>query len=212
MCIAILTLAGKALSAAVFDQCFRNNSHGTGFAYIHPDTKEVVIDRGWMEKEAARKRYFQIAEQYGKDYPVLIHFRAATVGGKGAENCHPFPVKGGAMIHNGTFWYDQSATKSDSRMLAEIMHNELHVANLREHKEQFQQAFGYNRVAFLYKGGEYAIISEEFNGKNGQFGQWNDGIWYSNGGWATGYGDYCGDDEEVLERFNLDNALWGRRK
>lgn len=212
MCIAILTLPGKAITAKVFDQCFRNNSNGVGFAYIHPKTKDVTIDRGYMTAESARKQYFRLVEEYGKDYPMLIHFRAATVGGKGADNCHPFPVKGGAMIHNGTFWHDKDARKSDSRMLAEAMHDQLHVANLKANKEQFQEAFGYNRVAFLFKGGEYVIISEEWNGRAGQFGQWNDGIWYSNGGWDRGYGDYCGDDEDIRELANLDSALWGRKK
>lgn len=211
MCIAILTLPGKAITAKTFERCFQNNRNGVGFAYIDPASKEVKIDRGWMSAEPARKRYFQIVEQFGKDFPVLIHFRAATVGGSGADNCHPFPVKGGAMIHNGTFWHDSKAAKSDTRMLAEIMHNELHVANLKEHKDQFQKAFGYNRVAFLFKGGEYVIISEDYKLNAGQFGQWADGIWYSNGAWAGAYNGYYGDDEDTRELAALDHALWGHK-
>lgn len=211
MCIAILTKPGKAITAEVFDRCFRNNRNGVGFAYIDPVTKDVKIDRGWMSGEAARKQYFKLVESYGKDFPMLIHFRAATVGGSGSDNCHPFPVKGGAMIHNGTFWYDAKAQKSDSRMLAEVMFNELHVANLKENKKQFDQAFGYNRVVFLYKGGEYVIISEDYSGTTGQYGQWADGIWYSNGGWKGGYNDYYGDDEDTRELAAIDNALWGHK-
>lgn len=204
MCIAILTTPGKSLTAQVFDRCWNNNGHGVGFAYIDPNTKAVVIDKGWMVLEGARKRYFEISQRYGKDFPVLIHFRAATVGEKNTNNCHPFKVKDGAMIHNGTFWRDSTAVKSDSAMLAEVMHNQLTYENLKKHKEQFQEAFGYNRVVFLFKDGNFHIVSEHYNNIRGQFGQWKDGIWYSNGGWNGGYNAYYGDDEALRLRLQME--------
>lgn len=211
MCIAILTLPEKRISQAVFDRCFDNNPHGIGFAFVDQFSGEVQIDKGWFGKINAYKRYESIAEKHGKTNPMMIHFRLATVGPVIGENCHPFAVKGGAMIHNGTFWHEsgRSVKKSDSRMLAERMHNELHYANLTQNKEHFQKVFGYNRVAFLFKGGKYVIFSEDYEGNRGRFGQWNDGIWYSNGGWKGGYSDYCGEDESIREVAELDDAMWG---
>lgn len=208
MCIAILTLPGKAVKAETFDRCWANNGHGVGFAYINPANNEVIIDKGWMERDAAKRRYYEISTKYGDKNPVLLHFRAATVGEKGAANCHPFKVKGGAMIHNGTFWRDNSAVKSDSAMLAEVMHNQLTEENLKANKDQFQEAFGYNRVAFLFNGGGFHIVSEHYNNSRQQFGQWADGIWYSNGGWYGGYGTYYGDDAALRLRCAVDEASY----
>ncbi len=195
MCIAVLTTPGRSLSKNIFTRCFQNNRDGVGFAWIDPYSKQVNIDKGWLHLPGALNKYENLVKQKGVlDNPMLIHFRAATVGRIDQDNCHPFKVKGGAMIHNGTFWRDTLSTKSDSRQLAEIMHNQLHFANLNKNKEQFQEAFGYNRVAFLFNEGKYIIFSEEYEGKSGKFGQWHDGIWYSNGGWKGQYGGYYGDD------------------
>jgi len=210
MCIAIVTTAGKTISDEVFQRCWRNNRDGFGMAWVNAKDGKVLIDKGWMAPEAALRKYRKIAEdEKNADRFMLLHFRAATVGKVTQDNCHPFPVKGGAMIHNGTFFHDANATKSDSQLLAETMHNELHVANVQGHKEQLQKAFGYNRVAFLFNDNKIAIFSEEYNGRGGQFGQWADGVWYSNGGWAGQYNGYYGDDMQkrqgALQRDILDD-------
>lgn len=227
MCIAILTLPGTVLSDVVFKECYNNNPHGVGFAHIDPLTKKVRIDKGFFHPQTALERYHRLIDTVGgRDFPMLIHFRAATVGQKGYDNCHPFAVKGGAMVHNGTFFRDPKAMKSDSKQVAEVMHNELTYENLSTHKEHFQEAFGYNRVAFLYDEGKYVIISEHFHeGKDrGRLGQWKDGIWYSNGGYAGDYGGYYGDDEKLRKAYaksdaedeaalaELDRQIWDGRQ
>lgn len=195
MCIAILTKPGKVLSSEVFKRCWQNNRNGFGIAYVNGIDGGVEIDKGWMNLEAALRQYHRRAEDMKcADRTMLLHFRAATVGGINEENCHPFKVKGGAMIHNGTFWHDHLSIKSDSRILAEMMHNELHYANLTGNKEKFDKAFGYNRVAFLFKEGKHVLFSEKYSGHTGQFGQWKDDIWYSNGGWKGAYNGNYGDD------------------
>lgn len=220
MCIAILTLPGKSISRPTFDRCWDNNSHGFGMAVINPETKKVEIHKGFLDKNLALSAYNRAVQRSG-EYPMALHFRAATVGGVNKDNCHPFAVKGGAMVHNGTFWYDNAAKKSDSRMLAEIMHNQLTHANLTKFKTNYDKAFGYNRVIFLFDEGKYVIFSEEYNGQMGKFGQWADGIWYSNGGWFGTYnGDYSDkaqagplnkfdDDDEMAA---LDNWWNGRNR
>lgn len=194
MCIGILTSPGKIVSEEVFDRCWKNNPDGFGIAWINVNSGTVEIDKGWMAKSGAKNRYYRVADEAkNADRYMLLHFRAATVGRVEGSNCHPFKVKGGAMIHNGTFWRDSRALKSDSQMLAEMMFNELHYGNLSTNKEQFQEAFGYNRVAFLFKDNKPVIFSEEYDANSGKFGQWRDGIWYSNGGWHGAYGSFYGD-------------------
>lgn len=227
MCIAILQLPGNVVTDKTFDRCFNSNRHGCGFAYIDPTSKKVKIEKGFFDLRAARERYHKLIDGFGgRDFPMLIHFRAATVGQHGYDNCHPFAVKGGAMIHNGTFFRDHNAIKSDSKQVAEVMHNELTYDNLTKHKEHFQEAFGYNRVAFLFDEGKYVIISENYHeGKNyGRLGQWCDGIWYSNGGYAGDYGGYYGDNENLRkvhaiseaedeeEMARLDRQIWSVHK
>lgn len=209
MCIAILVTPGKWITDKVFTRCFKSNPHGCGFAYIDPTTKKVKIEKGFFSLGPALEKYHKLVDTFGgTDYPMLIHFRAATVGQQGYDNCHPFAVKNGAMIHNGTFFRDNSALKSDSRQVAEIMYNELTYETLTEHKEHFKEAFGYNRVAFLFDEGKYVIISENYHeGKNmGRLGQWCDGIWYSNGGYAGDYGGYYGDNENLRKTNGISDA------
>lgn len=196
MCIAIVSSPGNIISDEVFDRCWRNNGDGFGMAWINKITGEVEVDKGWMVKDGAKAKYKEVADAMkNADRYMLLHFRAATVGTVDPSNCHPFKVKGGVMIHNGTFWRDGKAKKSDSQLLAEILHNELHYANLSGNKDKYQEAFGYNRVAFLFKDNKHIIFSEEYNGAEGQYGQWNNGIWYSNGGWRGLYGGNYGDGQ-----------------
>lgn len=200
MCIAILTGPGRVVSEDTFRRCWENNSHGFGMAYNNPyHGKKVDTDKGYMNVEAALKAYQRMAEYAGKDNPMLLHFRAATVGTVNAANCHPFKVRGGAMIHNGTFFRDARMDKSDSRHVAETMHNELTYENLTANKKAFDDAFGYNRVAFLYAKGKYVIFSEDYEKMAGKYGQWHDGIWYSNGGWRGDYGEYYGNGVKPVD-------------
>lgn len=206
MCIGILTSPGKIVSEEVFDRCWKNNADGVGFAWINANTGGVEIDKGWMTKAGAKNRYYRVADaSKNADRYMLLHFRAATVGRVEGSNCHPFKVKGGAMIHNGTFWRDNRALKSDSQMLAEMLFNELHYANLSTNKQQFQEAFGYNRVVFLFKDNKPIIFSEDYDANSGKFGQWRDGIWYSNGGWHGAYGGYYGDGKDLTAENTWDD-------
>ena len=214
MCIAILTTADKAISADVFRRCFSNNKDGVGFAWVNKITGDVEIDKGWMVVDSALKKYHMLLDAGANKHPMLIHFRAATVGRVGGDNCHPFKVKGGAMIHNGTFWYDATSDKADSRLLAEMLHNQLHHANVKTMRSHLEEAFGYNRVAFLYKGGEFEVFGNEYEAATGRFGQWKDGVWYSNGGWKKDYGGYYGDDavEEPSTKLAVVDTGWYDKK
>lgn len=197
MCIAIAITPGARVSKEVFERCWKYNKDGFGMAYMSSQGN-VVISKAYMDREAAWAGYNRVAgAEPHCNHPMLLHFRAATVGSVGALNCHPFAVEDGAMIHNGTFYRDASA-RSDSSTVAGVLYNKLTYDNLQKNFDKIEEAFGYNRVCFLHKGGKLTIINETYDGKTGRYGQWNDGVWYSNGGWGGGYNEHCGNGNKSI--------------
>lgn len=201
MCIAIVAMPGKRITKEVFDLCWRMNKDGFGIAYIDPKSGEVCISKAYMAAEHAWRAYDRLAssEEHSK-FPMLIHFRATTVGRTDALNCHPFRVSGGAMIHNGTF-FRMPGDISDSRYVADKLEKLLTLENIRREFANVQAAIGYNRVAFMHKDGQVTIFTEDHNNANGEYGQWHDGIWYSNGVWHGNYGGKKGDGIRPLSPF-----------
>lgn len=108
---------------------------------------------------------------------MLIHFRIATEGKVNKANCHPFRIKGGALIHNGSLWSTPgglSAEFSDTRAFASRMHNELRYDVVKASIQELSDAIGWNKLAMLYENGEYVRIGKWYEDK---------GIWYSNEGY-----------------------------
>lgn len=118
-----------------------------------------------------------IDEGHHLNNSMLIHCRVATLGRVNADNCHPFPVPNGALIHNGVLWsgsgYSRTVEKSDTREFAERLTSNLTPAVLRSVLPEFEHAIGYNKIAFLFDDGETVIANEDS-------GSWVDGVWYSN--------------------------------
>ena len=179
MCIAILTKPGAQLDSKRFFIEWVDNPHGGGFAYW--DGKQVVIDKGYDKYNKMQSAYQKAFDKYGKTSPFLLHMRIRTAGDITPENCHPFKIKDGAMIHNGTMFYpdvdevDSSGNKkSDSRVFSERLHNVLALQDVINAEEGIIKAIGKNnKLAFLYKGGDWAIL-------NDKAGYWDGDIWYSN--------------------------------
>lgn len=197
MCIAIALTPGTEMTEELFNRCWRNNSHGFGMAYIGK-TGHVIMSKAYMTLESAWKGYCRVRDdEVSNKMNMIVHFRAATVGDKGATNCHPFAVKDGAMVHNGTFYRDKS-DRSDSATVACVLHQLLGYDEINKNFAAVEEAFGYNRVLFLHKHGQLTIINEKFDAGTGRVGQWNDGIWYSNGGWAGDYGANRGNGKKTI--------------
>ena len=181
MCVAIVQLAGKRMTDAQLYAGWSTNSDGGGFAFLDKD-KKVQIDTGYLTYNEFQKKYVELTEQYGKYGPMLVHMRIRSAGGLGKKNCHPFRIKGGAMIHNGTLFYPENDrrtedSKSDTRIFADALHNILDLASVRVAEKDILAAVGtFNKLAFLYDGGDYHIMNEQAAGC-----RWEDGIWYSNG-------------------------------
>lgn len=175
MCVAIAQAIGLTIPEDILSKCFRANGHGGGFAFVSDN--EIVIKKGFMKEESFLENYQKFRNTF-PDTPFLVHCRIATKGVVGETNCHPFKVKGGAMIHNGTLWggslHDE---KSDTREFAEILHNNLHKANVQAHVASIGDAVNGSRLAFLYKDGTTVLVNDK------KPAEWIDGIWYSNTFW-----------------------------
>lgn len=92
MCIIVGKKKGVDLpSKTTLENCFDNNSDGSGLAYVK--NRKVVIEKGFMTFEAFYKRLMELNKQFDlKNKALLIHFRITTHGGTSKGNCHPFPI------------------------------------------------------------------------------------------------------------------------
>ena len=181
MCVAIVQPIGKRVSDDILAACFKSNNNGAGMAFVRKG--KIVIDKGYMMLDGFLKGYDRHWRE-NPDTPFLLHCRIATKGKVCPDNTHPFKIRGGAMIHNGTLWhsghiYDEL---SDTREFAETLHNELSKQKVTENRDEIEKAVGYNRLAFLFEDKSYVIINEGGPGKSGP-GMWLDGVWYSNDFW-----------------------------
>jgi predicted glutamine amidotransferase len=181
MCVAILQKAGTELTPSQLFQGWSSNPHGGGFAYVNPNN-EVEIKQGYLHYNVFEKAYREAVRLHGKNGPMLVHMRIRSAGDMGAKNCHPFKIKGGAMIHNGTMFYpstDRAQSKSrdrksDTRIFAETFHNILDLESMQHAENDILNAVGRsNKLVFLYDGGDYIILNEKQ-------GMWRDDIWFSN--------------------------------
>jgi predicted glutamine amidotransferase len=193
MCIAIIQKAGKRIPTEWLVNSFLGNDDGAGFAYIKDG--KVEIAKGYMTMKSFLPAYEELHNAYGKDNPMLIHCRIATAGRVGADNCHPFPIKGGALIHNGHLWSTdggRDGDKSDTREFAEKFYNILDYNSVMEAiaHHDFADAIGHDRMAMLYDDGRYAVAGSWHNEDVGLFS--NSGYKYSYGS----YGGACGWNDE----------------
>lgn len=177
MCVAILAPKGKVITPRQLFNGWTSNPHGAGLAYLDNDGK-VQISKGFLNFDAFEADYIRKVEAFGTNGPMLVHMRIRSAGDMGRDNTHPFRIKNGAMIHNGTLFSPKrdpksKYQKSDTALFAETLHNILTPEDVREAKSDLESAIYGSKLAFLWDGGETVIINE-------RYGYWHDGIWYSN--------------------------------
>ena len=190
MCIAIVKPAGKVLSEARLRTCFENNPDGAGFAVKTP--AGLVTVKGFFDIEAFLVAYRQYAVDAND---ALVHFRITTRGDGAADNCHPFALSCGALIHNGTIGGlgERGVGKSDTRVLAEQLFHE-DFATLKRLAPIIEAYIDDTRVAFMSHNGETLVLNSD---------QWveDDGVLYSN----HGYKPYTRSLYPSLRRTALDD-------
>lgn len=201
MCIAIVAPAGRRIEEQHLINSFNGNPDGAGFAYVKDG--KVTVSKGHMTLSSFVETYKTLFDSFGGENPMLAHCRIATAGAVTRDNCHPFRIKGGAMIHNGHLWntgYDSA--KSDTREFAEIFHNILDFDSIKVALEEddFLEIIGHDKMAFLYDSGEWLTA-----------GDWvtdmDTGVLFSNSGYRSGLGNnplnYYNDEWDY-------NDWWGR--
>ncbi|MDR0779315.1 MAG: hypothetical protein LBF16_01275 [Pseudomonadales bacterium] len=158
-----------------------NNPDGLGLMYaddqgqpahhktlIARDLNAVPLATAWLETALPVD-----------DRPVAFHARYTTHGDKDLDNCHPYAVDGGYLMHNGVLDID---TRSDSRR-SDTWHycreflddGAAHaiLASERGRKLVSEHIGEDNKFVFLTKGGEIVIVNQ---GSGVEY----EGLWFSN--------------------------------
>jgi len=109
--------------------------------------------------------------------PVVLHARWATHGMVCRDNCHPFRVRGHALVmaHNGIISGFGSASKSDTLDFIERVLEPMPRGFLNDNRTvtMLEHFIGASRMLFMDKCGTVTILNEEL-------GVWRRGLWYSN--------------------------------
>lgn len=74
------------------------NDHGAGIAWLNHAKKRV----DWVKGLKDEKDVLEVIKKYKVSFPLMIHFRIASVGGRGDDLTHPFPITEEVELwHNG---------------------------------------------------------------------------------------------------------------
>ena len=178
MCIAIVIPEGATVNKDYLHNGWCANSDGGGFAYVRKGKVKIV--KSLMKWKTWEDAYYT-AREANPDSPFLVHFRIRSAGSNTADNTHPYALKTGAVIHNGTLtgsgadWY---RGPSDTAKFVEKFGEHLTYDNVLSKKLAMEAAIGYNKLAFLFNNGKFVIVNEDA-------GHWDAGVWYSNGSFRT---------------------------
>lgn len=188
MCIIAAIPTGKEVSKETLERCWKNNPQGGGFAYIENQKIQIV------KELKSFKRFYQKYEEAKFSNPessFIVHFRISTHGKVNEANCHPFYVNDKlAFAHNGIISNaPESKNFSDTVMFNESILKALPDGFIHQNhfKELIKAYIGYgSKLAFLDINNNIHLINEKA-------GVWDDGIWWSNGGYKQShYYDYGG--------------------
>lgn len=188
MCLALYKPAKAKLNQDEMRTAFAANPDGAGFAYYDPSLRRVIIQRGYFTFDTLWTDLQPIMED---NCPLILHFRWATHGEVNVENCHPFQLSDGALIHNGIItgmgtsyskYYTPpkgdcdtacSDDRSDTREFVEDYLADMGVLELIAAKKLIEHTIGYSKLVTIHNDGSVLIFNE-------QMGHWRNGVWYSN--------------------------------
>lgn len=187
MCLALYKPAKASLNQAEMESAFKANPDGAGFAYYDPALRRVVIQRGYFTFMDLWTDLIPIMDD---KLPLILHFRWATHGDVNTENCHPFELHDGALIHNGiisglgevSYSYAKTSTcdtkggcddRSDTREFVEDMLAGMGALELKLAKKLIEHTIGWSKLVTIHNDGSVVIFNEDK-------GHWRKGVWYSN--------------------------------
>jgi len=220
MCIIALKTAGGRLTEDMLRACFTSNKDGAGYATAIINAKKdysIYLKKGFF---TFPKFYKEYESDITDKHTALVHFRIATHGEIGEDNCHPFKFAAHgheyAVAHNGVlgaFSNQVCGSKSDTRLFVErvivplAQKDPRFFTNRRMHDALSAAIGSYNKVALLRDDAKYVLL-------NGAKGDWVDGVWFSNGSYkpwprytASSLAYYDGDDDDQWSGQRAPNPL-----
>lgn len=179
---------------------WQHNPDGAGYSFVKDG--KVVFRKGYMKLKDFLNTY-EVDEAANQESNFLIHFRITSQGSNTAENTHPFPIEGGALIHNGTLTGTGSkygSGPSDTALFANQFSKNLTFDFVQTHKSKLNLAIRGSKLVMLYDDGSFQIINEDE-------GHWDKGVWYSNYSYRT-YKTLYQDRSSNGEWENEDDLPW----
>lgn len=157
MCIAIIKREGTQIDDATLRHCFNGNKDGAGFALV--TQQGLHIEKGFMDIESFLEAYHSFDVNAGH---ALVHFRITTRGSEGQDNCHPFLLKHGALVHNGTIWQlgEVGKGKSDTQVLADMLFEES-FETIERLGPMIHHFIGHSRVGLMDHTGNALIFNRD---------------------------------------------------
>jgi hypothetical protein len=200
VCLALYKPRKVKLHRHEMATAFANNPDGAGFAYYDPAEEKVIIVKGYFEFREFWDAYIEITDN--QKYDVIMHFRWATHGTTNYDNCHPFALKDGALIHNGIIdleetsyskwpasagrWADDGAvSRSDTRIFCEDYIQNMGAKELEAARRLIEDKIGWSKLVTIHDDGTVMIFNETK-------GSWKNGCWYSNDSYKAHKGDRGG--------------------
>jgi glutamine phosphoribosylpyrophosphate amidotransferase len=188
VCLALFKPEKIKLSRGEMKTAFLNNPDGAGFATYDSSAGAVEIYKGYFTFPEFWDAYQTLT--LGEKQKAMVHFRWTTHGATNYDNCHPFPLKDGALIHNGIIpldetkgnneWYmtgdsihGMSDNRSDTRIFCEDYIDGMGAHELRLSRKLIESIIGWSKLVTMHDDGTVLIFNE-------QDGHWRSGVWYSN--------------------------------
>lgn len=188
MCLALFKPEKVKLARREMYTAFDNNPDGAGFATYNPDAACVEIYKGYFSFPEFWDAYRELTS--GERQKAMVHFRWTTHGATNHDNCHPFPLKDGALIHNGIIpleetakggseWYmagtglELADSRSDTRIFCEDYIDRMGAHELSVSRRLIESMIGWSKLVTMHDNGAVLIFNESD-------GHWRNGVWFSN--------------------------------
>lgn len=168
MCVIIDNRNGVKIHPDIIEGAVTINPDG--FGYLNLETGQVTRT---MDPNIATALFSQ-------EVPAICHARYATVGGKEADNCHPFalPDDTGYLFQNGTVRdIIPDKGKTDCHALAQVLP---YVNDAYQFLKRFDSRF------LLWRDGQLVCTGEWFEHEGAWYSK-DDVIDYANGTYYSGY-------------------------
>lgn len=189
MCVIVYKPAGISVGMDILRRCWERNSDGAGIMF--PRDGKLIVAKGFMAWRPFKKYVKRMGDNTLCNTPIAFHFRIATHGSIGPDNCHPFTVNDNiAMMHNGIMSnvnIDDGSDKSDSEAFVEqyvSAFSNIMISNLREGtalNDLYKAYIKSSKLLFMDSEGDVAIVNRHLGYDGKGVGQ--EGVWFSNRTW-----------------------------